>query len=220
MAESNRLAFLALLALAACQRPPPPEPPPAPPPAAVPEVPVGENWRAVIRSEDLDRIERLDAAWAEGLAEARPRFASRIDAEGPLLEPWAGLPRASLPPGPYRCRLIRLGSGPEPRAFTAYPSYFCHVGVEDELLSLTKQTGSERPGGYLWTDDDRRLIFLGAMASGDDETPPAYGESSSSDLAGVAERVEDYRYRIVFPWPPGGAKIDILELVPYVPVHN
>jgi hypothetical protein len=216
-APGRHLPLAAFLVLTACQTAAPlPPPPPAPPPA-VAAVPVGENWRAVIRSDDLDRINRLDAAWQAGLAEARARrFGAQIAAEGALLAPAAELPRASPPPGSYQCRLIRLGAGADRRAFTAYPSYFCHIGVEGELLSFTKQTGSERPGGYIWNDSDTRLIFLGAMASGEDEAPPAYGDSPGSDLAGVAERIGPFRYRIVFPWPQGGAKIDVLELVPVV----
>jgi hypothetical protein len=218
MAPRRRLALFAFFVLSACQTTAPPPPPAQAPPPAVAEVPVGENWRAVIRSADMVRLNRLDAAWTAGLAEARARrFTAQIAAAGALLAPAAAQPRASPPPGSYQCRLIRLGAGPDRRAFTAYPSYFCHVGVEGELLSFTKQTGSERPGGYLWNDSDTRLIFLGAMASGEDEAPPGYGERPSRDLAGVAERIGPFRYRIVFPWPQGGAKIEILELVPVVP---
>ena len=145
----------------------------------------------------------------------RQRLAAESDrAEGPLLQPQAGLPRATPPPGPYRCRLLRFGGR---RAFTVYPSYFCDVVVEDELLSLTKQDGSERPGGYLWPDGDGRLIFLGAVALGAEPVPPAYGEDRGRDLIGLVERVGPFHYRLVMPWPPSGASLDILELVPFVP---
>ena len=194
--------------LAACQtQPGPPGPPPA-----LGERPVGENWRAVARPEDQDRLARLDLAWTEGLAGARA-FTGQVRAEGALLEPGAALPRAVLPPGSYRCRLFRFGGR---RGLTVYPPYFCHVGVEGELLSFTKQTGTERPAGYLWTDGDRRMVFLGALAAAGQSAPPAYGEDPASEVAGIVERVGDFRYRLVMPWPRAGATIDVLDLVPAI----
>ena len=212
----------ALLALSACRTTPPAETEaPPPPPEELAVVPVGENWQAVIRSEDRDRLSRLGSAWETALANLRARgLAARVASEGNLLEPDAGLARSALPPGSYHCRVIRLGAGPGSRAFTAYPSYFCHVGVEGSLLSFTKQTGSERPGGYIWNDSDERLVFLGAMARGDEDVPPPYGDGEARDMAGVVERIGPFRYRIVFPWPTNGATVDVLELVPSLPAQN
>ncbi|MDQ8755142.1 DUF4893 domain-containing protein [Sphingosinicella sp. LHD-64] len=213
MAGVRFALLLGCLVLAACQSSPTP---PAPPePVAAP--PEEESWRTAVREADTDRLNRLDSAWSEGLAEARPRFGRAIDAEGVLLNPGAGLPRAALPPGSYNCRVIRLGAGPRRAAFTAYPSYFCYVGVEDELLAFTKQTGSERPAGYVWNDTDVRSIFLGTMVEGVEGDPTAYGQDPERDMVGIVERVGPFRYRIVFPWPRGGAKIEVLELVPVVP---
>ncbi len=208
-AAGGLLVFAALLS--AC-RTTPSDPP------AIPAEPAAEiieaGWRAFALAEDRGRLERLGLAWETALGEARSRgLASRIRAEGALLQPGAGLPRAAPPPGPYRCRLIRFGGR---RAFTAFPSYFCDVVVEGELLSLTKQDGSERPGGYLWQDGDARLVFLGAVALGPEPVPPAYGEDSARDLIGLVERVGPFRYRLVMPWPPSGASLDIIELVPFV----
>jgi Domain of unknown function (DUF4893) len=191
---------------------------PEPPPPAVRAEPaagaVDESWRDFALAEDRDRLDRLELAWEAALREARALgLASRVRAEGPLLQPQAGLPRATPPPGPYRCRLLRFGGR---RAFTVYPSYFCDVVVEAELLSLTKQDGSERPGGYLWPDRDGRLIFLGAVALGAEPVPPAYGEDRDRDLIGLVERVGPFHYRLVMPWPPSGASLDILELIPFV----
>jgi hypothetical protein len=209
-----RLALLPLaLALAACQT----TTTPPTPPETVAAPPEEESWRTAVREADTGRLDRLASAWSEGLAEARPRFGRAIDAEGALLNPTAGLARAALPPGSYNCRLIRLGAGPRRAAFTAYPSYFCYVGVEDELLAFTKQTGSERQAGYVWNDTDVRSVFLGTMVEGTETEPRAYGQDSARDLVGVVERVGPFRYRIVFPWPQGGAKIEVLELVPVVP---
>jgi hypothetical protein len=205
--------FLAALTLAACQSAAPPAPP-----EAIAARPEGEDWRGALREEDTGRLDRLADAWRDGLAEARTRgFTRQIGIEGALLAPDAAQPRAALPPGSYRCRLIRLGAGPRRAAFTAYPPYFCYVGVEDALLAFTKQTGSERPAGYIWTDSDARGIFLGAMVEGAETAPRAYGQDATRDLVGIVERIGPFRYRLVFPFPQGGAKLDVLELVPAMP---
>lgn len=213
MANLRLSLSLCGLALAGCQTT---QAPPSPP-EAVAAPPEDDSWRTALRDEDSARLDRLADAWSEGLAEARSRFSRQVDAEGALLSPGAGLPRAALPPGSYNCRLIRLGSGPRRAAFTAYPSYFCYVGVEDELLAFTKQTGSERQAGYIWTDTDIRSVFLGAMVEGAETDPQAYGQDPARDLVGTVERVGPFRYRIVFPAPRGGAKIEVLELIPVVP---
>lgn len=191
---------------------------PAEPPLMVAERPINESWRAVALDEDVGKMDRLAEAWAEGLAEARARgFGRAIAAAGPLLDPAAAGPRAAPPPGPYRCRLTRLGAAPRRRALTAYPAYFCHVVVEGPLLVFVKQNGAERPGGYLFDDGDARLIFLGALALGDEPIPPAYGEFRQRDLIGAVERIGTLRYRIAMPWPRPGVSIDLIELVPIVP---
>lgn len=208
--------LLSLLAAAGCQTTTPPSPP-----EIVAEPPAAEGWRAAIGEEDSDRLNRLADAWRDGLAEARNRgFTRQIAAEGELLTPDAALPRAALPPGSYRCRLIRLGTGPRRAAFTAYPPYFCYVGVEDELLAFTKQTGSERPAGYVWTDTDTRGIFLGAMVLGNETAVRAYRQDAARDLAGVIERIGPFRYRLLLPWTRDGAKLDVLELIPAVPAGD
>lgn len=209
------IALLAFL-IAACTTPAA-DPAPAPSPM-VAERPITENWRAVALPEDVARLDGLAAAWQRGLGEARARgFARAIDAAGALLNPAAGLPRAELPPGPYRCRVTRLGSGPRRRALTVYPVYFCHVVVEGELLAFAKQDGTDRPGGYLFPDSSARMIFLGAVAQGTEAVPPGYGENAVRNLVGIVERIGPLRYRIVFPSPRNGAVLDVVELVPSAP---
>jgi hypothetical protein len=218
VARAARQAVLPLLALlAACHTFDAASPPAEPGPLAAP--PAGPAWRGVVLDADADRLSRLDAAWSAALAAARAAgFARRIAAEGPLLVPASAQPRPTLPPGSYRCRVIRFGGAAH--AFTAYPPYFCHVGVEGDELSFTKQTGSERPGGYLWADTDRRMVFLGAVAEGDERGPPAYGTRPEQDLAGIVERIAPMRYRLVVPWPQNGAKLDVIELIPWVPLPD
>lgn len=176
-------------------------------------------WRSVASSEDADRLDRLAAAWQQAHAQARRAGFSRAMArEGPLLEPGAALPMPAPTPGPYLCRLIRFAP-PVPRGavLTAYRPFFCYVGVDRDALSIIKQTGTQRPSGYLWVDrDPSRLIFLGAM--GEDPRDPlvAYGADRQRDMAAAFERVGDFRFRLVVPWPRSGAILDVYELVPNV----
>lgn len=189
-----------------------PSPSPAPDPA-----PATIGWREAIEPADADRLRRIDAAWREALAMARGAgFGRAIAAEGPLLDPAAGLARADPPPGPYRCRVVRLGAGEGAAALRAYPSYFCHISVDGNELAFTKQGGSELPAGYIWKDGDRRGVFLGAMMLAGEAAPPAYGAVEERNLAGIVERIEPLRYRLVLPWTRGGARIDVIELIPYV----
>ena len=187
----------------------------------MPAVEVAEpdtGWKSVARDEDVARIEALDAAWNEALdAARRAGFSRQVAKEGPLLDPDAGLPRAAPPPGSYLCRLIRLGpSEGKGGAYAAFKPFFCNVGVNDDQLSITKQTGSERPAGYLWEEEgsSKRLVFLGSLALGTEDAPLAYGEDPSRDMAGVFERVAAFRYRLVIPRPRGTSKLDVIELVP------
>jgi hypothetical protein len=199
-----------LLLLAACATP---EAVPVPDVVAIEPAP--EGWRAVALPEDGERIDGIERAWEQALSQARSRgFAGLLRREGALLDPAAALPRAAPPPGPYWCRLIRFGAGR--RAVVAYQRYFCHVVVEGEQLSLTKEDGSERPGGYLWADGDNRMVFIGAVALGSEPLPPPYGANDRRNLVGVVERVGPFHYRLVMPWPPSEATLDLLELVPFV----
>jgi hypothetical protein len=113
---------------------------------------------------------------------------------------------------------VKLGRAGGSKAFIAYKPFFCFVGVNGEQLSITKQTGSRRPGGYLFdTEKTGRLIFLGSEALGTEETPAAYGEDPARNMAGVFERHGDFRYRLVVPWPRKESKLDVFELIPIPP---
>jgi len=187
-------------------------------PTVVQEAPTrGDAWRRVANQADLDRIKRLDDAWNEALAEARSAGArGDLRAEGDLLRPDAALARPAPTPGSYQCRMVRLGrTAPKGRAFEKFKPFFCYVEVEDDLLTIVKQTGSQRPAGRLWEDDEpSRLIFLGSLALGNEDQPKAYGEDPARDMAGVLERVGPFRWRLVIPWPRADAKLDVIELTP------
>ena len=205
--------FAAIMLLGACSAMERDRPQPA---VEVAEPETG--WKSVASDEDVARIEALDAAWSEALGAARRAgFSRQVAKEGALLDPDAALPRAAPPPGSYLCRWIRLGpSEGKSGAYAAFKPFFCNVGVNNDQLSITKQTGSERPAGYLWEEEgsSKRLVFLGSLALGNEDAPLGYGEDPTRDMAGVFERVAPFRYRLVIPRPRGTSKLDVIELVP------
>jgi hypothetical protein len=212
----QRAACLSALALAtaACA---PQKPQPRPAASVVVEAPLkSETWMQIATPADESRIARLGEAWDSALADARPRFAGEIRKEGVLLDPKAALPRPQPTPGSYNCRLIKLGKATaKAPAFERFKPFFCYVQVEEELLTIVKQTGSQRPAGRLWEDDrPERLIFLGSLALGDQQQPLAYGDDPKRDMAGVLERIAPFRWRLVIPWPQSTSKLDVFELTP------
>ena len=173
-------------------------------------------WTQIATAPDESRLSRIGLAWQSALADARPRFAGEIRKEGALLVPGAALPRPAPTPGSYNCRLIKLGKATaKAPAFERFKPFFCYVQVEEDLLTIVKQTGSQRPAGRLWEDDrPERLIFLGSLALGDEQSPLAYGDDPKRDMAGVLERIAPFRWRLVIPWPQSTSKLDVFELTP------
>ena len=208
-------ALAALVLVAGCTTKP------KPPPGTTPSVVVGaplksEAWKSVATAGDEDRIARLGLAWQEALAEVRKTNAVDLRREGRLLMPRASLPRPAPTPGSYNCRLIKLGKATaKSKPYESFKPFFCYVEVEDDLLTIVKQTGSQRPAGRLWEDDDtNRLIFLGSLALGDAQTLVAYGDDPKRDMAGVLERIAPFKWRLVIPWPQSTSKLDVFELTP------
>lgn len=193
-----------------------PKPPPGTPTVEVSAPLKSDVWKHVATEADQDRIARLGLAWQQGLGDAREIFGDEIRREGALLRPRAALPRPAPTPGSYNCRLIKLGkTEPKGKAFESFRPFFCYVEVEGDLLTIVKQTGSQRPAGRLWDDDEPdRLIFLGSLALGNEEQPLAYGDDPKRDMAGVIERIAPFRWRLVIPWPQSTSKLDVFELTP------
>jgi len=194
---------------------------PALPPGVHPSVEVGpppksNAWKAVATAEDQNRIARLGEAWQEALADADKTNAAEVRKEGKLLQAGAALPRPEPTPGSYNCRLIKLGKAtPKGKAFESFKPFFCYVEVEGDQLTIVKQTGSQRPAGRLWEDDDpNRMIFLGSLALADEDQPLAYGDDPKRNMAGVLERIAPFKWRLVIPWPQSGSKLNVFELTP------
>jgi hypothetical protein len=211
----RRGALIALVLLAGCATKP------RLPAGMHPSVEVGaplksEAWKAVATAADQDRIGRLGLAWQEALAEAKKTDETEIRKEGKLLLPRSALPRPAPTPGSYNCRMIALGKAtPKGKSFESFKPFFCYVEVEGDQLTIVKQTGSQRPAGRLWEDDDpNRMIFLGSLALADEDQPLAYGDDPKRNMAGVFERIGAFRWRLVIPWPQSDSKLEVFELTP------
>lgn len=200
------------LSLGACQTVPKIPPSAADAPAAEP----AGTWRATATTQDKERIRNWYSSWTVALADARAKgFGATIDREGVLLQPMAALPNPYLPAGDYRCRTIKLGTqGRSTLAYVAYDWFRCRVTNEQGLMSLTKQTGSQRPVGLIFPDNLNRQIFLGTLELGDETLPLNYGTDRMRDMAGLVERIGDNRWRLVLPAPAYESKLDVIELVP------
>ena len=208
------LTSLSILALAGCA-PASDRPRLRPVVTAEPQT-KADVWQGIATPADKQRLARIGLAWQEALQEAQRSFGREVEAEGALLRPRAALARPAPTPGSYYCRLIKLGKATAKAvAFERFKPFFCYVEVEGDLLTIVKQTGSQRPAGRLWEDDrPDRLIFLGSLALGDEQQPVAYSEDSKRDMAGVFERFAPFKWRLVIPWPQSSSKLDVFELTP------
>ena len=204
-----RLVYpLAMLAVAACQTLSP-RPAGAPRPSVTVEEP--EPWRQAASARDAAALDGLAARWEQALATARTAgLARRVAAEGALLVRGARLVRGAPVPGSYRCRSLRLGA----RKWTASPQGFCYVGAQGGQLSLATELRGLRVGGYLWElKGGERLVFLGAAVPAGAKSAPAYGDNPALDLAGLVERVGEFRYRLTLPEPAPGTGLTVVELI-------
>ena len=184
--------------------------------ASADDMPRQMGWREIATPADRERIGKWRAGWTSALAKAREGgFATRIAAQGRLLEPDAALTDPAPPPGDYHCRVIKLGAqGQGGLDYVTYPAFRCRISMEKDVLSFTKLDGSQRPCGLLFPNDGARMIFLGAMALGDERRALEYGRDPDRDMAGALERIGPQQWRLVLPWPKWESTLDVIELVP------
>ena len=219
MRRLPRLAAVAaaglLAACAADPFPPLAPPPPGPPPFPLSDATAAPSWRDAALPADAQRLERLDAAWEAGLSAARRADAARLSSLASLVDPAAGLAGAGPPVGGYRCRTVKLG-GERGLPLVVYDWFACRIErLPGGGLRLVKLTGSQRQAGRLFPDGDRRMVFLGAVAWGAQETSaPAYGADENRDQVGYLERTGERRWRLALPWPRQESVLDLIELVP------
>ena len=209
-------SLLASALLTACATtPPPPPPPPAGPSASGGAV--LSDWRGVITAADRDRYQRRDAAWTLALQQAKRQPGSGdLASLGDLIDPGAARASATPPVGNYRCRTVKLGSqgGEQGLGYVVYGWFACRIEQTPQGLRFTKLTGSQRPSGLLYPENDRHMVMLGSLALAQEPTAGAYGRNAERDLVGVLERIGEARWRLVTPWPAYESNLDLIELVP------
>lgn len=212
------MASLLATVLAGCATTPPPPPPPPPP--SVPDAPGGavlSDWRGVITAADRDRYQRRDAAWTLALQQAKRQPGSGdLNSLGDLIDPGAARPSVTPPVGNYRCRTVKLGSqgGEGGLGYVVYGWFACRIEQTPAGLKFSKLTGSQRPSGLLFPENDRQMVFLGSMALASEPAARSYGLRPERDMVAVVERIGDRRWRLVIPWPANESNLDLIELVP------
>jgi len=214
----SALIVLASLVLAACASTPPPPPPPPPGAPGGSGGPVAlRDWRGIVTAGDRDRYSRREAAWSLALQQARrQRGSGDLAPLGELIDPRAARSPVTPPPGDYRCRTVKLGSqgGEDGLGYVVYGWFACRIEQTPRGLKFSKLTGSQRPSGLLFSENDREMVMLGSMALASEPPANSYGQRPDRDLVAVLERIGERRWRLVIPWPQVESNLDLIELVP------
>ncbi len=218
-----RLAVLAGLSIslfvAACATTPAAPPPPPPPsgPVGPASASVLPDWRTIITSTDRDRYQRRDAAWSLALQQAKRQAGSGdLAGLGDLTERRAVQNGVTPPVGDYRCRTVKLGSqgGEDGLGYVVYGWFACRIEQTPRGLKFSKLTGSQRPSGLLFPENNREMVMLGSVSLASEPAANSYGRLPDRDLVAVLERVGERRWRLVIPWPRNESNLDLIELVP------
>jgi hypothetical protein len=173
------------------------------------------DWREIATADDRERLRDWRATFEQGLREAREAgFGAQVKALGALADPDTALPFAAAPNGQYRCRIIKLGSPRGGLAYVDYPAFECRIRAERDLQGLAKLTGSQRPIGLLFPDDELRQVFLGTLVLGDETRAMRYGADPERDMIGALQQHAPGRWRLLLPRPRFESTLDLIELVP------
>lgn len=213
--SGTRILFALALAAAALQACQPAREAGAPSARPAVMVEAAEGWRGIALPQHAGISEDMPELFRQAAGSARAAAGDRE-----LLDPELRLPRPDPAPGPYRCRVLRLGpAAAAPRAGRGRASRrqsgdsFCFVTVSDGRLSLTLETAPRRLGGYLWDSNrEDRLVFLGAEFRPGARSAPPYAEPGAVSTAGLFERIGDFRYRLAVRGPTPGS-VDVYELI-------
>jgi Domain of unknown function (DUF4893) len=170
-------------------------------------------WRRIASDPDQAVIEGLHTRFAHARTVLPRRFTKAVSAEGALLDPAAAQTLPALPPGPYYCRLVRMGGR---RGVASFAPDLCYIAASTDALAFSKQTGSNLPEGYIYDDGDARAVFLGTFRTAGQPEGVGYGKGGD-DIVGIVERVSSFRWRLILSRGGKDGAIELYELVPVPP---
>jgi hypothetical protein len=173
------------------------------------------DWRKVATQTDKSRLTRWRETMVTALASAsRDGESEAITREGALLLPDSGLERPAIPAGNYTCRSVKIGrKGSYAKPFIARAASPCTVSDKGTRMRLVVSSGSQRARGDIFPGNERRQIFLGSMALGDETRAMDYGRDGTRDMAGALERIGDRRWRLLLPKPGFDAQMEVIEII-------
>jgi Domain of unknown function (DUF4893) len=184
--------------------------------ASKPEPVLTNDWRKLATQADKSRLTRTRTALLAAIASAAKDGESEaISREGSLLQADAGLDQPAIPAGQYQCRTIKLGrNGVYSKAFSVRPVSPCTLTDRDGRMRFAVTSGNQRARGNIFPGNERRQIFLGTVALGDETRTMEYGRDNTRDMAGSLERIGDRRWRLLLPEPRFDSQMDVIEITP------
>jgi Domain of unknown function (DUF4893) len=184
--------------------------------APKPETVLTTDWRKLATSTDKSRLVRWRPALLAAIASAtKDGEGQAIAQEGVLLQPDSGLEQPAIPAGNYQCRTIKLGrKGVYTKAFSARAASPCTLTNRGGRMRLVTTDRSQRARGDIFPGNERRQIFLGTIAFGDETRAMDYGRDGARDMAGSLERIGDERWRLLLPEPSFDSLMDVIEITP------
>jgi hypothetical protein len=166
----------------------------------------GEIQNLITPADDA-RLRKYDETRKEALAEASAGYAREVA----VLDEIGARPSLAFGDfdmtGNWQCRTIKAG-GISP--LVGYDWFKCRVTDDGSGWMLEKISGSQRTKGRFFTDNDKRLTYLGSSFIAG-QKPKKYGSGAPTDQVGYAFRSGPIEWRIEFPAPHYESKLDILE---------
>jgi hypothetical protein len=164
----------------------------------------------LITKSDQARLVKYEETKAKAVEEARKGGAAADvnQLDGILAKPRLAFSEDFNMVGNWKCRATKLGNEPP---LVIYGWFKCRVTDDGSGWMLEKTSGSQRTKGRFYTDNDKRLAYLGVSYIAG-EKPKSYGVGPDSDQVGYVYRTADNAFRIEFPAPARESLMDILEL--------
>jgi len=167
-----------------------------------------------LSARDTQRLQRLDDSRAKGLAAVEKEADPEVGKAVAGMFDRGVIPLATVMPGTYRCRTIKLGGKDDALSSVVYGYFSCKIAKADGGWSLAKVTGSQNFSGTLTPAGDG-LVYKGASNYGY-ESPHRYGDDPDDDQVGCMYGVADNprHYMLELPSPLLESLHDIIEFVP------